>query len=194
MPEPKQRELNNYAAIVLRVFEDRYSEGVTQFEFTRKELINTPKMLNIEVPKNIGDVIYTFRFREELPQNIKDTVVEGMQWIIEGAGRSRYSFKQVKLNRILPRDDLITIKIPDSTPAIVTAYALGDEQALLAKVRYSRLIDIFLGIAAFSLQNHLRTTVKNIGQIEIDEIYVGIDRHGRQFIGEHPTFYSGCRK
>jgi hypothetical protein len=28
------------------------------------------------------------------------------------------------------------------------------------------------------LQNHLRTTAKGIGQIEIDELYVGIDRFG----------------
>lgn len=82
----------------------------------------------------------------------------------------------------MPRDDLVTLKIPDATPEIITAYALSDEQALLAKVRYNRLIDIFLGIAAYSLQNHLRTTVAGIGQIEVDEIYVGIDRHGRQFV------------
>ena len=44
------------------------------------------------------------------------------------------------------------------------------------------MVDIFLGITAYSLQNHLRTTVKEVGQIEIDEIYVGIDRHGRQFV------------
>ncbi|MDP3849422.1 MAG: hypothetical protein Q8Q59_02880 [Luteolibacter sp.] len=65
---------------------------------------------------------------------------------------------------------------------IATANALSDEQALLAKVRYNRLIDVFLGISACSLQNHLRTTVKDLGQIEIDEVYVGVDRHGCQYI------------
>ncbi|MGH7020955.1 MAG: hypothetical protein ACREEY_13800, partial [Brevundimonas sp.] len=59
---------------------------------------------------------------------------------------------------------------------------LNDEQALLAKVRYNRLIDTFLGITAFSLQNHLRTTVRGVGQIEIDEVYVGVDRHGVQYV------------
>ena len=49
-------------------------------------------------------------------------------------------------------------------------------------MRYNRLIDLFLGIAAFSLQNHLRTTVKGIGQIEIDELYVGVDRNGAQYV------------
>jgi hypothetical protein len=105
-----------------------------------------------------------------------------MEWIIEGAGRAQYTFKLVRISRIIPNTKLITIKIPDSTPEIISAYALSDEQALLAKVRYNRLVDVFLGIASYSLQNHLRTTVKGIGQIEIDEIYVGVDRQGRQFV------------
>jgi hypothetical protein len=149
---------------------------------TRKEFIDIAKILGIELPSNVGDVIYNFRYRNELPAKIRDTVSTGIEWIIEGTGRARYRFVQVPLNRIIPREELLTIKIPDATPEIITAYALSDEQALLAKVRYNRLVDIFLGITAFSLQNHLRTTVKSIGQIEIDEIYVGIDRYGRQFI------------
>ena len=47
---------------------------------------------------------------------------------------------------------------------------LRDGPALLAKVRYNRLVDIFIGITCYSLQNHLRTTVRSIGQVEIDEI------------------------
>jgi hypothetical protein len=43
-------------------------------------------------------------------------------------------------------------------------------------------VDVFLGIAAYSLQNHLRTTVKGMGQIEIDELYVGVSRGGQQFV------------
>tara|TARA_B100002003_G_scaffold90839_2_gene84833 strand:+ start:3468 stop:3965 length:498 start_codon:yes stop_codon:yes gene_type:complete len=76
----------------------------------------------------------------------------------------------------------VSTKVPEATPEIIKRYAFTDEQALLAKIRYNRLIDIFFGIAAYSLQNHLRTTVDAIGQIEIDEIYVGIDRHGRHFV------------
>jgi hypothetical protein len=32
------------------------------------------------------------------------------------------------------------------------------------------------------LQNHLQTFVKDMGQIEIDEVYVGVNRHGQQFV------------
>jgi len=52
----------------------------------------------------------------------------------------------------------------------------------LAIIRYNRLIDIFLGITTFSLQNHLRTTVKGVGQIEIDELYIGLDKHGCHYV------------
>ena len=59
---------------------------------------------------------------------------------------------------------------------------MSDEQALLARVRYNRLVDIFLGVSAYSLQSHLRTSVRDVGQIEIDEIYVAVDSAGRQFV------------
>ena len=183
MPEKsKTRQPNRYQAIIGQVFAEHYRSGSGEFEFTRDEFIAIAEGLNIVLPKNVGDVIYSFRYRNELPEVIRKTANDGLEWIIEGAGRARYRFKQVRLNRILPREELLTIKVPDATPEIITAYALSDEQALLAKVRYNRLIDIFLGITTFSLQNHLRTTVRNVGQIEIDEIYVGIDRHGRQFV------------
>src|SRR5438105_12357136 len=73
-------------------------------------------------------------------------------------------------------------KVPDSTPGIIIMYALGDEQALLAKLRYNRLIDIFTGVTCYSLQSHLRTTVPNIGQVETDEIYIGLDRRGAHYV------------
>ena len=73
-------------------------------------------------------------------------------------------------------------KIPDSTPGIIMKYAFNDEQALLAKLRYNRLIDIFSGVTCYSLQNHLRTTVPDMGQVETDEIYVGIDKRGAQYV------------
>jgi hypothetical protein len=105
-----------------------------------------------------------------------------MEWVIEGAGRSKYAFRLTQANRIVPRADLVLTKIPDATPEIISAYALSDEQALLAKVRYNRLVDTFLGVTSYSLQNHLRTTVADIGQIEIDELYVAVDHRGVQYI------------
>lgn len=60
--------------------------------------------------------------------------------------------------------------------------SVSDEQALLAKLRYNRLVDIFTGVACYSLQSHLRTHVSGIGQVETDEIYIGVDRRGVHYV------------
>ncbi|MEX2261797.1 MAG: hypothetical protein WD696_07585 [Bryobacteraceae bacterium] len=180
--ENPEKKPNRYSAIIGTIFHRHYSDGSTQFEFTRGELEEVAKELGIVLPKNVGDNIYSFRFRTALPPEIVRTAGAGKEWTIELAGRGKYRFKLGVINRILPRSGLVAIKIPDATPEIIASYALSDEQALLAKVRYNRLIDIFLGIATYSLQNHLRTTVKGIGQIEIDELYVGVNRNGQQFV------------
>ncbi len=58
----------------------------------------------------------------------------------------------------------------------------GELEALLARIRYNRLVDLFCRCVAYSLQNHLRTKLDEIGQIEIDELYVGTNRQGEHFI------------
>lgn len=175
-------DLNRYQTLLEHIFFKYHQHGISEFDFQRQDFEKSAEELEIELPKNLGDVIYSVRFRTPFPQSILDTQPSRMEWIIELAGRSQYRFRLVKFTRILPREDLIKIDIPDATPELIRAYALDDEQALLAIVRYNRLIDTFLGLTTYSLQNHLRTTVKNVGQIEIDEMYVGIDRRGCHYI------------
>ena len=176
------KKVSAYSAIVSHIFFAGYKKGCKQFVFDRSQIESAASKLEVNLPKNLGDVMYSYRYRKPLPQDVIATQPEGFEWIIEGAGDAKYRFKLVPFNRILPRDNLVSIKIPDSTPEIIGRYALGDEQALLAKVRYNRLIDIFLGATAYSLQNHLRTKVPGIGQIEIDEVYVAVDKNGRQYV------------
>jgi len=173
---------NRYQAILAKIFEERFVSGATDIPFSREELPVAAEQLGIDLPRNLGDVIYALRYRTPFPAVILAAQPEGFEWTIVGRGRSQYAFVLGKINRIEPNQALASIKIPDSTPEIIAAYAQSDEQALLAKVRYNRLIDIFLSVAAYSLQSHLRTAVTGCGQIEIDEVYVGVDKTGRQFI------------
>lgn len=171
-----------YDLIIEKIFFDHYEGGATEFEFIRREIIEAKDILAPDLDLNPGDVPYSYRYRRDFPPKIIDTQPEGLEWIIEGAGRSRYRFKLVPATRIEPNASLVVTDIPDATPELIRAYALDDEQALLAIVRYNRLIDTFLSLTTYSLQNHLRTTVKGIGQIEIDELYVGIDKRGCHYV------------
>jgi hypothetical protein len=174
---------NRYGALIEWVFFKNYVHGASQVPWRRDELEEGARELGIELPKNLGDVVYSVRYRTSLPDAVIAKAPEGRRWIIRGIGRSRYEFAAVSTAaRVLPRTDLIVTKVPDATPEIIRSSALGDEQALLALVRYNRLIDIFLGVAAYSLQNHLRTTTPGIGQVEVDEVYVAVDRYGTQYV------------
>jgi hypothetical protein len=171
-----------YARLVQAIFFAHYKEGEASFEFRRQEIEQQAKRLRLPLPKNLGDVLYSFRYRRALPKAIRETAPEGYDWTIKLSGRGRYRFQLAKTSRIRPSPDHYVIKIPDATPELVAKHAPTGEQSLLAKVRYNRLVDTFLRLTAYSLQNHLRTTVPDIGQIETDELYVGVRNSGEQFI------------
>lgn len=173
---------NVYTAIIERIFESKFKPGMREVDFDREELVKVGNELKVELPKNLGDLIYSFRYRAALPDSIQRNAGEGQTWIIRPAGRGKYRFVLVRSRPIAPNENMATIKVPDATPGVVAKYALSDEQALLAKVRYNRLVDIFTGVVCYSLQNHLRTTVPNMGQVETDEIYIGVDKKGAHYV------------
>jgi hypothetical protein len=178
----RQTKQNRYSQIIERIFLEKYKEEVAELTFSREDIVRIAKKIGVKLPKNLGDVIYSFRYRAQLPGSIRAKAPKGCEWIIRPAGRSKYIFVATSAATIQPTISLVETKIPDATPGIIAMYALNDEQALLAKLRYNRLIDIFTGVTCYSLQSHLRTFVDNLGQIETDEIYVGVDKRGVHYV------------
>jgi len=179
MPSSK---VTAYRQIIEPIFLAHYTPGAREFTFTRNEISETATRLGIQIPSNVGDVVYTFRYRDDLPSAITSQAPAGHDWIILPAGRGRYRFSATTYSLVIPNAGLVETKIPDATPGVISMYALSDEQALLAKLRYNRLIDIFLGLAAYPLQSHLRTTVPDMGQVETDDLYIGLDRRGAHYV------------
>jgi hypothetical protein len=176
-------EESNYDQIIAHVFAMNYVAGAVDIAFPRSAIAVGAEELGLPRPGNIGDVLYSFRYRRPLPASVNEKAPPGKQWVIRGAGKSQYRFCAVQGNVwIEPHANLVVTKVPDATPEIIGANAFSDEQALLALLRYNRLIDIFLGVTAYSLQNHLRTTVSGVGQVEVDEVYLAVDRYGVQYV------------
>jgi len=143
--------MNRYQKIIAHVFEKNFSAQEKQMEipFTRDHLVEAANFLKLRPPKNLGDIIYSFRYRNPMPSVVLEAQPDGLEWVIVGKGRAKYAFKLIPYHRILPNPQYLPIKIPDATPEIVLSQALSDEQALLAKLRYNRLIDLFLGITGY---------------------------------------------
>ena len=86
------KALNRYGSLIENIFFDRYSTGAKSLDFTREDIETAASTLSIKLPKNLGDVLYSFRFRNALPDRIVATQPEGMEWVIELAGRALYKF------------------------------------------------------------------------------------------------------
>jgi hypothetical protein len=178
----ENREPNRYTKILEAIFARHYVKGVSEIDFEREEFSQVAVELGIVLPKNLGDVLYSFRYRTPLPKSITSKAPKGHEWIIRPAGRGKYKLVIVKESPIVLSSVLAETKIPDATPGVISAYSLTDEQSLLAKLRYNRLIDIFTGLTCYSLQNHLRTTLRDGSQVETDEIYIGLDKRGSHYV------------
>lgn len=59
---------NNYLAIIEKIFFSHYQEGMREFEFDRTEIALMAAELDIDIPKNVGDVIYSVRYMIDLPK------------------------------------------------------------------------------------------------------------------------------
>ena len=177
--------------LIEKIFVERYRPGMQEVSFTRDDLIAAARDIGANRPKNIGDIVYSLRYRAPLPEMIQQEAPSGREWAIFPGGNAVYTLRTVPFNLIEPRQGLRTIRLPDSTPGVISRYSLTDEQALLARVRYNRLLDVFTGLACYPLQSHLRTsiTISNAidgtpssSQVETDDLYVGLDKHGAHHI------------
>ena len=174
-----------YVRIIRKLFAERHAHGRRSFDFDRGDITAIAQRLRVSVPKNLGDNIYAIRHgRQELPDDIKALAPRNKSWLLLPNGRGKYRFQAAARTFLAPDESLEATLIPDATPQILNRYVQGDEQAVLARILYSRLIDIFLGVAAYRMQSHLRTTIKHFGdsQIEIDEVYVGTEQSGAHFL------------
>ena len=95
-------------------------------DFAREELETVARRLRIKLPKYLGDLVYSFRHRTDLPEKIQAEAGRGETWIIRPIGKARYRLALVADCPILPNVNLATTKVPieaDSTLRFFTQKA-----------------------------------------------------------------------
>jgi len=168
----------DYDKIIVRLFLNKYKETAREIDFTKDELVTVANEQHIPL-RNPPDVVYTYRSRANLPSQI----LEKGNWVIVPKGKGKFSFyKSSRKPFVEIQEGLSPVEVLTAVPEIVEKYAQSDEQAVLTAIRYNRLVDILTKVTCFHLQSHARTTIEDEGQIEIDDIYVGVDREGTHFI------------
>ena len=84
-----------YSAIIERIFFAKYERGMREVPFERQEMETFAAKLKIKLPKNLGDLVYSFRYRTLLPGSITSLAGEQEIWIIRPTGQSGKRFSHL---------------------------------------------------------------------------------------------------
>lgn len=177
----KRREAEQQHGLRSRVYVPILRELVRRFrkpgsqrvEFTVRDVRQVADDLGIEIG-NAPDLIYRMRARTRLPDDILDMGFT----ILRGVGRGRYALEvggeavvHLPEHEILDHNDQTPLPVRRLLPESLVDL---DEQGLLTMVSYCKLLDHFTGLTVYRLRSHVRKSVPNVGQAELDEIDVGV--------------------
>lgn len=159
---------------ILRELVRRFHEpGSQRVEFTVRDVRQVADDLGIEIG-NAPDLVYRMRARTRLPDDILDMGFT----ILRGVGRGRYALEvggeavvHLPEHEILDHNDQTPLPVRRLLPEDLAEL---DEQGLLTMVSYCRLLDHFTGLTVYRLRSHVRKSVPDVGQAELDEIDVGV--------------------
>lgn len=165
-----------YVPIIRQIFIRGYAEGVTSIDFSLQDIRTVASELGVlGDTKNAADVIYRMRARTELPDEIQKAGFN----IIRQVGRGLYRLEKGDKVIVVAEEAPTIIDTIDTTPLPVRRLLpenLGDvdEQGLLTVIGYCKLLDHFTGLTVYRLRNHVRKSVKGVGQAEVDAVDVGV--------------------
>ena len=103
---------NIYDRIIIELFQRHWKPDITEFEFSRDEFEEIIDQLGIERPRNLGDIIYTFRYRKPFPSAILETQSGNLQWSLHLSGHGRYRMSLSQSAVVLPDKSLPTFQYP----------------------------------------------------------------------------------
>jgi hypothetical protein len=162
-----------YVPILVDIFQRKYQDGDEIVEFTLDEVRETAERLDIKI-RNPSDLIYRMKSRTKLPSEILD---KGFK-IIKIVKKGVYQFQLGESTIVdLTRENVFQIQ--DTTPVAVRRFLEEklseiDEQGLLTIIHYCDLLSHFTGLKIYRLKSHVRKSIVNIGQVEVDEVDIGI--------------------
>jgi hypothetical protein len=162
-----------YVPILREIVKRKHQVGALRVEFSLDDVREVAANLDLKIG-NPADLIYRMRSRTRLPDDILDMGFT----ILRGIGRGRYVLEvggeatvHLPDHDILDTNDLTPLPVRRLLPEDLADL---DEQGLLTMIGYSKLLDHFTGLTVYRLRSHVRKSVPNIGQAELDEIDVGI--------------------
>lgn len=177
MPRPLQAHglrSKVYTPILLAIFKRKYVAGSSEVTFTLEELRAELVAAGLQA-RNVADLVYRMKSRTVLPEEITS---KGFR-LLEIRGRGKYALTFSESTLIDYPDPVEVIDVQDRTPFAVRRlladdFGKTDEQGLLNVLRYNDLFSHFLRAQSYHLKGHVRRSVPQTGQVEVDDVHVAL--------------------
>lgn len=162
-----------YVPVLREIVRRKYVAGTNRIEFTKQDIEAIAAELGLKVG-NAADLVYRMRARTRLPDDILDLGFT----VLRGVGRGRYALEiggeavvRLPEHEVLDHNDQTPLPVRRLLPENIVDL---DEQGILTMIGYCKLLDHFTGLTVYRLRSHVRKSVPNVGQAELDEIDVGV--------------------
>ena len=66
--------------IIAKIFADHFKPGLYEVAFRREELVTAAEALGEPRPKNLGDIVYSLRYRVPLPDSVREAAPPNTEW------------------------------------------------------------------------------------------------------------------
>lgn len=174
----KKGQIGTYGSILLWVFHNKKADLKTgDILFSQTDLRQAANELKLEV-RNFPDLTYNLRSRAPLPEEIK----KAGYTTIAIRGRGEYALVTAADNIEVPTGTEVGIADSMKIPAVIRDILRADEQSVLSAMRYMDVVSDFVGMPAYHLQGHLRTTGSLGQQVEADDVWVAQPEKGKRII------------
>ena len=82
------KKKNRYLQIIESIITRHFKCWVAAIAFERDDIVTAAQRLKVALLKKLNDVLYSFRYRVELPHGIARHTMQGYEWIIRPVGRA----------------------------------------------------------------------------------------------------------
>lgn len=152
------------------LMKNSFVDSLTPISFERTDILDVCKNEFGEAPKNLGDIVYSLRYRLDYLSNYDYLLEKDYTWTLLSTGIGQYELAPLKKLRLPNLESENVLYVDDQTPAHIHKLRPLNDQSLLMKVIQNGILNEFLQDDLMFLQAHHKVNLNNWGQAEIDGI------------------------
>lgn len=163
-------ENNKAKSFIKHLIEKNFTASQDSIPFSRDDVSLYCLKKFKKIPKNVGDIIYSLRYRMDYLSTFDHLLDPDYTWTLLSLSTGQYELKPMPKLKLPDLTSVPVISKIDKTPEHIHNLRPLNDQSLLMKIYQNKVLSEFLEDDLILLQAHHKVNLKDWGQAEIDGI------------------------